>query len=245
MSSSNSRLLNFTKKYPMFKKLYLFYNIYIRNYNFLYSGNQFGEEEKLLSYFKKDYKGTYVDIGCFHPTKHSNTSNFYKRKWKGINIDLNPLTIDLFNFARPKDINICAAISNSVKSTDLYFIGDLSSENTLEKKHTTWLKKTFNYNQKKFLKKKIKTKKINDILEKYKFYDIDFMNIDVEGHEINILNSLNLRKFNIKYFCVEIISQNYSQKHKSEILNYFKKNNYKIKYIDRIVGINYIFKKII
>ena len=136
MSSSNSTLLNFTKKYPMFKKLYLFYNIYIRNYNFLYSGNQFGEEEKILSYFKKDYKGRYVDIGCFHPTKHSNTSNFYKRKWKGINIDLNPLTIDLFNLARPKDINICAAISNSVKSTDLYFVGDLSSENTLEKKHT-------------------------------------------------------------------------------------------------------------
>ena len=245
MSSSNSTLLNFTKKYPMFKKLYLFYNIYIRNYNFLYSGNQFGAEEKLLSYFKKDYKGTYVDIGCFHPTKHSNTSKFYKRKWRGINIDLNPLTIDLFNLARPKDINICAAISNSVKSTDLYFVGDLSSENTLEKKHTKWLKKTFNYNQKKFLKKKIKTKKINDILEKYKFYDIDFMNIDVEGHEVNILKSLNLSKFNIKYFCVEIISQNYSQKHKNEILNFFKKNNYKIKYIDRIVGINYIFKKII
>ena len=245
MSSSNSRLLNFTKKYPIFKKVYLFYNIYIRNYNFLYYGNQLGEEEKLLSYFKKNYRGTYVDIGCFHPTKHSNTSKFYKKKWSGINIDLNPLTIDLFNFARPRDINICAAISNSVKSKDLYFVGDLSSENTLEKKHTTWLKKTFNYNQKKFLKKRIKTKKINDILEQHKFYDIDFMNMDVEGHEIKILKSLNLNKFNIKYFCVEIISQNYSQKHKNEILNYFKKNNYKIKYIDRIVGINYIFKKII
>ena len=142
MSSSNSRLLNFTKKYPIFKRVYLFYNIYIRNYNFLYDGNQLGEEEKLLSYFKKDYKGRYVDIGCFHPTKHSNTSKFYKRKWKGINIDLNPLTIDLFNYARPRDINICAAISNSNKSNDLYFVGDLSSENTLEKNHTKWLKKT-------------------------------------------------------------------------------------------------------
>jgi len=244
MSSSNSRLLNFTKKYPIFKRVYLFYNIYIRNYNFLYDGNQLGEEQKLLSYFKKDYKGCYVDIGCFHPTKYSNTSKFYKRKWKGINIDLNPLTIDLFNYARPRDINICAAISNSNKSNDLYFVGDLSSENTLEKNHTEWLKKTFNYNQKIF-KKRIKTKKINDILDKYKFYNIDFMNIDVEGHEIKILKSLNLNKFNIKYFCIEIISQNYLKKHKNEILNYFKKNGYEIKFIDRIVGINYIFKKII
>ena len=151
----------------------------------------------------------------------------------------------MFNFARPRDINICAAISDSTKSNDLYFIGDLSSENTLEKNHTTWLKKSFKYNQEKFLKKKIKTKKINDILEKYKFYNIDFMNIDVEGHEIKILKSLNLSKFNIKYFCVEIISQNYSKEHKKKILNYFKKNRYEIKFIDKIVGINYIFKKII
>ena len=45
----------------------------------------------------------------------------YKKGWKGINIDLNPLAIDLFNFARPSDINICAAISNKETKKKLYF----------------------------------------------------------------------------------------------------------------------------
>ena len=37
----------------------------------------------------------------------------FKKGWYGLNIDLNPLTIDLFNYARPSDINICSAISNN------------------------------------------------------------------------------------------------------------------------------------
>ena len=242
MSSSNSKLLNFSKKYPFFKKIYLFYNIYIRNFKFYFSvRTQMGEEKKLLTYFKKNYKGRYVDLGCFHPTRHNNTFDFYKKGWKGINIDLNPLTIDLFNFARPKDINLCAAISNNYKAKKLYFSGNLSSQNTLEKRHTRWLKSEFGYDGKKFSIKKVKAQKIEDILEKYKFYKIDFMNIDVEGHEIRILETLNLKKFKIKYFCVEILTyDNHSKDNKKKIINFFKKNNYKLKYISKI---NYIFQR--
>ena len=242
MSSSNSKLLNFSEKYPFFKKTYLFYNIYIRNFKFYFSDRtQMGEEKKLLTYFKKNYKGRYVDLGCFHPTRHNNTFDFYKEGWKGINIDLNPLTIDLFNFARPKDINVCAAISNNNQTKKLYFLGNLSSENTLEKRHTKWLKSEFGYNDKKFSIKKVKTKKIEDILEKNKFYDIDFMNIDAEGHEIKILNTLNLKKFKVKYFCIEINAyDNFSKENKKKIMNFFKKNKYKLKYISVI---NYIFQR--
>ena len=57
MSSSNSKLLNLSEKYPFFKKIYLFYNIYIRNFKFYFSDRtQMGEEKKLLTYFKKNYK---------------------------------------------------------------------------------------------------------------------------------------------------------------------------------------------
>jgi FkbM family methyltransferase len=242
MSSSNSKLLNLSEKYPFFKKIYLFYNIYIRNFKFYFSDRtQMGEEKKLLTYFKKNYKGRYVDLGCFHPTRHNNTFDFYKKGWEGINIDLNPITIDLFNFMRPKDINICAAISNSTQAKKIYFLGALSSQNTLEKNHTKWLKSHFGYDKKEFSIKKVKAQKIEDILEKYKFYKIDFMNIDVEGHEIKILKTLNLKKFKIKYFCIEILTyDNHSKENKKKIINFFKKNNYKLKYISKI---NYIFQR--
>jgi FkbM family methyltransferase len=242
VSSSNSKLLTLSKKFYFFKKIYLFYNIYIRNYQFYFSGrSQLGEEKKLLNSFKKNYKGKYVDLGCFHPTKFNNTFDFYKRGWRGINIDLNPMTIDLFNFARPKDINVCAAISDSIKTKKLFFLGDLSSQNTLEEKHTKWLRSHFGYNKKKISIKKIKTQKIGDILERHKFYHIDFMNIDVEGHEIKILKTLNLKKFKVKYFCIEILMyDDFSRENKKQILSFFKKNKYQLKYISHI---NYIFKK--
>tara|TARA_B100001093_G_scaffold485127_1_gene519169 strand:+ start:757 stop:1125 length:369 start_codon:yes stop_codon:yes gene_type:complete len=122
VSSSKSNILALSKKFNIFKKFYLFYNIYIRNYKFLFSGrSQLGEEKKLLTYFKPTYNGRYVDLGCFHPTRDNNTFDFYKRGWRGINIDLNPLTIDLFNFMRPKDINVCAAISDSTKKKKFIF----------------------------------------------------------------------------------------------------------------------------
>ena len=96
MPSSKSRALNIHKKYKFLRPLYVFYNIYIRNFKFLYNGSQFGEEEILEKLFKKNFKGTYLDIGCFHPTKFNNTNKLYKAGWTGINIDLNPFTIDLF-----------------------------------------------------------------------------------------------------------------------------------------------------
>ena len=121
MSTANSTALNLAKKYPIFKKLYLFYNIYIRNLKFYIKSSQFEEEKKVLEYFDKNYRGNFVDLGCFHPTRYNNTFRMYKLGWRGINIDLNKLSIDFFDFARPGDINICAAVSNKKTVKTLYF----------------------------------------------------------------------------------------------------------------------------
>ena len=118
MSSGNSVILRWSKSYSLFKRIFLYYNLYIRNLKFFFkkSQSQFGEDIKILELFSKSKKGTYLDLGCFHPIRQNNTYLLYKLGWNGINIDLNPLSIDLFNVARPNDINICAAVS-SRKST--------------------------------------------------------------------------------------------------------------------------------
>ena len=96
MSSANPTILKLSKKYPSFKKIYLYYNIYIRNFKFFFNTSQFGEDKKIIKLFEKNKKGTYVDVGCFHPTRQNNTYLMYKLGWSGVNIDLNPLTIELF-----------------------------------------------------------------------------------------------------------------------------------------------------
>ncbi len=241
MKTSKSRFLNFVKKYPLFKNFYFFYNIYIRNYKFLHNGSQFGEEKFILNFFDIKYKGKFLDVGCFHPTRHNNTYAMYKRGWHGINIDLNPLTIELFNFARIKDININAAISNNEETKKLYFVDELNTQNTLEANHLSFLKNHHNLREEDISLQEIKTKRLDKILDNYNFNDIDFMNIDVEGHELHVLNSIDFLKYKIKFICIEMIDHNDQAKIINEKLStILNKNDY---ILEKQIGFNFIFKK--
>ena len=237
MSSSNSAVLNLSKKFNFFRKIYPYYNIYIRNLKFFFKSSQFGEDEKIIQLFKK--KGTYLDLGCFHPIRWNNTYLMHKLGWKGINIDLNPLSIKLFNVARPNDLNICAAISNQKKIKNLYFHHELSSLNTLSKDHTLLFKQIFGL--KNLKKKKIKTVTLNELLKKHKITKIDFLNIDIEGHELEVLKTVDFSYFAIKVICVEIISNSQNiNKRENEIFKFLKKKRYKLKFK---LGINHVFVK--
>ena len=242
MSSANPTILKLSKKYPSIKKIYLYYNIYIRNFKFFFRASQFGEDKKIIKLFDKNKKGTYVDVGCFHPTRQNNTYLMYKLGWGGVNIDLNPLTIELFKVARPNDINICAAVSNSNGVKNLFFDHDLSSLNTISKNHTLYIEKAFA--TKDLKKKKIKTTTLDNLLKKEKISKIDFMNIDIEGHELEVLKTFNFKHFDIRVICIEIVNYDYYSKsikiNKNEIFKLLKKNNYTLKFN---TVVNYIFIK--
>jgi FkbM family methyltransferase len=238
---SKSKFLNFVKKYPFLKNFYYFYNIYIRNYKYLRNGSQFGEEKFILSFFDKNYKGTFVDIGCFHPTRHNNTFEMYRSGWTGVNIDLNPLTIDLFNFFRKKDINIHAAISDKEEIKKLYFVNELNTQNTLEENHLLFLKNHHGVKEEEISLENINTKRLDTLLESHNINDIDFMNVDVEGHELNIINSIDFNKYKIKFICIEMINHNNQAKLVNKRLNdILKKNDY---ILEKRIDFNYIFKK--
>jgi len=241
MKPSKSKFYNLTKKYPLFKNFYYFYNIYIRNYKFLRNGSQFGEENTILSFFDENYKGKFVDIGCFHPVRHNNTYAMYKLGWRGINIDLNPLTIELFNFCRREDININSAISDVEEIKKLYFIDELNTQNTLESNHLLFLKDHHNLKEKEISLQEIKTKKLDKILDEHGFNKIDFMNIDVEGHELNIVNSIDFSKYEIKFICIEMIDHNEKAIQVNKKVNaILERNDY---VLEKKIGFNLIFKK--
>ena len=159
----------------------------------------FGGCDLLINYlFKSQKKGFYIDIGCQHPTFNNNTYLLFKRGWNGINIDLDQKNIDLFDIVRPKDINICECVSSNIGEKDLFFFHEGSPINTLERK--TLL------NKDNYIIKKIKTNTLNNILGKLDdLKKIDYMNIDVEGHELNIINSFDLEKYKPSVISVEFI----------------------------------------
>ena len=233
-------LFELSKKNKFLRKIYFFYNIYIRNKKFLKNSSQFGEDKFILDLFDKDYRGKYLDLGCYHPTRHSNTHILYQSGWTGINIDLNPLTIELFNFMRPKDFNYNIGISNSEEEKELYFINEFNTQNTLDKNQLNFLKNHHNVKDREILKTKLKTKKLETILLDNNFYNIDFFNIDIEGHELEVIESIDFDKFKFKYICIEMIQHNEISVNRSKKIKDILNNNDFI--IVKKFEFNYIYK---
>ena len=189
----------------------------------------FGGCDLLIDYiFKSKKKGFYLDLGCQHPVSNNNTYLLYKRGWNGINIDLDPKNIRLFNLERPDEINICKCVSSDNSKKDFFFFHSGSPINSLEKK-TTKDKSNFSL-------KKIETFTLNSILEDCKIQNIDYFNLDVEGHELDVLKNFNIQKYKPKVISVEFIdfqmnelefrNNNVDRILKSELYKYFSSNNY-------------------
>ena len=107
--------------------------------------------------------------------------------------------------------------------------------------HKKWLSRHFKIKEKDFKIKKIKSKTLDDILKENSLFKIDFLNIDIEGHELEVLRSLDFRKFNINTICVEIINFNKQSKEKGKkIISILKRNKFKL--VDKS-EINYIFRR--
>jgi hypothetical protein len=52
---------------------------------------------------KHNGAGTYLDIGAAHPVQHSNTFHFYQRGWSGLCVEPNPEFYALYKVYRPRD----------------------------------------------------------------------------------------------------------------------------------------------
>ena len=185
----------------MLESFLRYLNLYRRKYKYKKISYSFNAVDLIIDYiFKNKNNGFYLDVGSQHPISNNNTYLLFKRGWSGINIDLDKKNIDLFNTARPNDINLNLAISSDVAEKKLYFYHDKSPINTLDKVvsdfQTATVKKI----------KRIKTTTLNIALQNLKFNNkIDYMNLDVEGHEMDIFKAFDLSLCKASIISVEFL----------------------------------------
>lgn len=163
-----------------------------------------GEDMILRKIFYKKNEGFYVDVGAYHPKKSSNTYYFYKKGWKGINIDAMPGSMKLFNRFRPNDINIETPVGIEDELISYYEFEDKA----LNGFETEILKSKDQLKTQNKIKKihELKSRSLNFILEESlrKDQKIDFLSIDVEGSELRILSGLDLVKYKPEWILIEI-----------------------------------------
>lgn len=190
------------------------------------SYSQEGEDMILRRIFEKLPSGFYVDVGAHHPMRFSNTYFFYKAGWHGINIDAMPGSMKLFRKYRPRDINIEAPVSRESKELTYYVFNEpalngfdyqLSRErdtnNTLYK-----IERTI----------KLKTKTLSELLDEHlpTNQKIEFLSIDVEGLDLEVLRSNDWNKYRPEVVLVEVLQSSLSELEVSDVNKFMISHDY-------------------
>ena len=222
----------YSKKKNLPKLLYFFFQFFKSKFKSRKLYSNWGIDLLVKDILKKKKRGTYIDVGCHHPLINNNTNILYKNGWKGINIDLDFNSIDMFNYFRPKDDNVISALSNKKGQADLYFFHNRAAKNTISKSRGTGARSI----------KKIEVNTLDNIIKnsKFKIKDIDFLSIDVEGNELNVLRGLNFKKYRPKIISIEFIKPDIKEFYQHNIKDIEKSNIYKFMISKNYKLINWI-----
>jgi len=188
------------------------------------SYSQEGEDIILRKIFGMRRNGFYIDVGAHHPIRFSNTYYFYRRGWSGINIDAMPGSMRMFNIIRRRDINLELAISDKKEILTYYAFNDPAlngfTKDLSEYRESDKYKIVF--------KRKIEPCRLDEVLNEFmpKNRNIDFLSIDVEGFELNVLKSNNWEKYKPAVVLTEELNNNLLELQKSEIFRFLTALNY-------------------
>ena len=169
----------------------------------LISYAQNAEDIVLYRLFREQGFGRYVDVGASHPEFDSVTKLFYDRGWRGINIEPSPTEFELLLAARPDDINLAIAIGRS-KGTANLFLG------SNEQRGLGSLKKSvaeFSIGDAaKAVEVPVTT--LADVVAEHVTGPVDFLKIDVEGFERDVIAGADWSSFRPRVVVVEATAPN-------------------------------------
>lgn len=186
-------------------------------------------------------KPTYIDIGANKPDNGSNTFLFYYYNGsRGVCIEPDPHLYENFKKVRPEDICLNVAIGfDDTKDAD-FFIFDEPSLNTMSEEEALLRNAAGEYK----IVSKIKTPvvRLEQVLEKYFTEPPNFISLDVEGIDFEVLKSFDFDKYPLPMWIVETVdySSNHIKKKNTELIDFMKSKGYFV-YADTYI--NTIFVK--
>jgi FkbM family methyltransferase len=215
----------------------------LKRFNMSFS--QFGEDmivRKLFEEFHID-KPNYMDIGANHPFELNNTFHFYINDSKGLLLEPDTSLIANLEKIRKNDQIVNGGITTdiSIKESEIYLLSN-SVLNTFSKfEAEEYVKKGF-----KIIGTKIvKLYNFNELANTFFANKIDFVSLDIEGGELDVLKTIDFSVCRPKIFCIETWSWAKNLK-EIGISDFLLENNYQVKadtslntiYVDNIAWNN-------
>ena len=194
-----------------------FYDAKIKTFYFK-SYSQEGEDLILINILGEKKEGFYIDVGVHHPERFSNTFLFYIRGWREINIEARPGSKKTFDKVQPRDINVEVPISSENKILKYYMFNE-PALNGFSEEMSNSRNGLMDY---KIIKEiDLHTKTLKDVLDSNMMegQHIDFMTIDVEGLDYDVLVSNDWTKYKPSIILIEDVEFDLHSIGKSKVYN--------------------------
>ena len=200
-----------------------FYHLYLNNHAGIYYSQE-GEDMLLERIFRDKKIGFYVDIGAHHPRRFSNTYIFYKRGWHGINIDALPGSIKVFQKLRPRDINVEIAISEKEQNLTYYMFNEPALNGFSKSISEDRQDQQFHIERTVTIPSFPLSKTLDKFLPSGQ--KIDFLSVDVEGLDLQVLASNDWNKYRPKVVLAEVIGANLNTIKQDPVYEYLTNQGY-------------------
>jgi FkbM family methyltransferase len=150
--------------------------------------SQYGEDLVFCLLMQPTSEGTYVDVGSHHPVEGSNTHNLYFRGWRGLTIDPNPAFEPDYKRYRPQETHLVEGISSKA-GTLTYFEFRNSLFNTLSEDRAREVQR---WGHTVISRRTVKCRSLQNIVAQHlSGRQIDFLSVDCEGLDQDVLESLD------------------------------------------------------
>jgi FkbM family methyltransferase len=173
----------------------------------LISYAQNGEDIVLARALKPwEKKGFWVDCGAGHPKYDSVTKLFSQFGWTGINIEPLDEEFMLLSQDRPHDHNVQCLLGSQSGVGSIFAgpsenRGSSTTDPLLVERYAKEFGQTFRESQ-------VPMRTLTDILRETQIPTIDFLKIDVEGAELEVLRGVDLTEFNPRILVIEATKPN-------------------------------------
>jgi FkbM family methyltransferase len=161
-------------------------------------------EDVLLARAFPESTGCYLDIGAADPVEFSVTKHFSDRGWAGVNVEPQQYYYDRLVAARPRDVNLKLVVSDRPGSVTLYEAPTHRGFTTADPAVATAMRKRGI----ELVTSVVPSMTLAELCERHAPGPIDFLKVDVEGHERSVLASADFRKHRPRVLVVEATEQN-------------------------------------
>ena len=184
----------------------------------------------------------YLDIGAHHPTYLSNTYLFYKKGSVGVCIEPDPELYAKIKKKRKNDLCINAGVGINLASEADFYIMSTRTLNTFSK---TEAERCQSYGRQTIEKVvKIPLITISSILDNFTDKRLNFVSLDVEGLDYDIIKAFDFDKQRPEVICIETITytEDNSEEKEYQIIEYMLEQNYMV-YADTYINTIFVDKQ--